>query len=64
MAFPQPFRGKIYEDITQTIGHTPLVRLRRVIGDSKATVAARMPMRRVGQPSDIANAALFFAAEE
>jgi cysteine synthase A len=42
MPFPQPFRGKIYEDITQTIGHTPLVRLRRVIGDSKATVVAKL----------------------
>jgi cysteine synthase A len=41
MAFPQPFRGKIYEDITQTIGHTPLIRLRRVVGDCKATVAAK-----------------------
>jgi 3-oxoacyl-[acyl-carrier protein] reductase len=29
-----------------------------------ATVAAGLPMRRVGQPEDIANAALFFAAEE
>ncbi len=42
MAFPQPFRGKIYDDITQTIGNTPLVRLRRVVGDSKATVAAKL----------------------
>jgi cysteine synthase A len=42
MAFPQPFRGKIYDDITQAIGHTPLIRLRRVVGDSKATVAAKM----------------------
>src|SRR5207249_7032412 len=41
MAFPQPFRGKIYEDITQTIGHTPLIRLRRVVGDCKATVVAK-----------------------
>ena len=41
MAFPQPFRGKIYDDITQTIGHTPLIRLRRVVGDAKATVAAK-----------------------
>src|SRR5215510_12507927 len=38
----QPFRGKIYDDITQCIGHTPLVRLRRVVGDAKATVAAKM----------------------
>lgn len=42
MAFPQPFRGKIYDDITQVIGHTPLIRLRRVVGDSKATVVAKM----------------------
>jgi cysteine synthase A len=42
MPFPQPFRGKIYDDITQAIGHTPLIRLRRVVGDSKATVAAKM----------------------
>src|SRR5882757_5748941 len=42
MALPQPFRGKIYDDITQTIGHTPLVRLRRVVGDAKATVAAKL----------------------
>ncbi len=28
------------------------------------SVAARYPVRRVGQPGDIANAALFFAAEE
>jgi cysteine synthase A len=42
MAFPQPFRGKIYDDITQAIGHTPLIKLRRVVGDSKATVVAKM----------------------
>jgi cysteine synthase A len=41
MAFPQPFRGKIYDDITQTIGHTPLIRLRRVAGDCKATLVAK-----------------------
>jgi cysteine synthase A len=42
MSAVQPFRGKIYDDITQTIGHTPLVRLRRVVGDAKATVAAKL----------------------
>src|SRR5437667_6248514 len=42
MAFPQPFRGKVYDDITQTIGNTPLIKLRRVVGDSKATVVAKM----------------------
>src|SRR5262245_51700909 len=34
--------GKIYDDITQTIGMTPLIRLRRVVGDAKATVVAKM----------------------
>jgi cysteine synthase A len=42
MAFPQPFRGKIYDDITQTIGNTPLVKLRRVVGDTRATVVAKL----------------------
>jgi cysteine synthase A len=36
------FRGRIYDDITQTIGNTPLIRLRRVVGDAKATVVAKM----------------------
>ncbi len=36
------FRGRIYDDITQTIGATPLVRLRRVVGNAKATVAAKL----------------------
>jgi cysteine synthase len=36
------FRGRIYDDITQTIGHTPLVKLRRVVGDAKATVVAKL----------------------
>ena len=37
----QPFRGKIYDDITQCIGHTPLIRLRRVVGDCKATIEVK-----------------------
>ena len=36
------FRGKIYDDITQAIGATPLIRLRRVVGDAKANVVAKM----------------------
>ncbi|MFO0866622.1 MAG: cysteine synthase A [Gemmataceae bacterium] len=36
------FRGRIYDDITQTIGNTPLIKLRRVVGDAKATVVAKM----------------------
>jgi cysteine synthase A len=42
MAFSQPFRGKIYDSITETIGHTPLVRLHRVAGDCKAMIVAKL----------------------
>ncbi len=38
----QTFRGRIYDSITQTIGNTPLIRLRRVVGDAKASVVAKM----------------------
>jgi 3-oxoacyl-[acyl-carrier protein] reductase len=34
------------------------------VAERQATVAARLPVRRIGQPGDIANAALFLAAEE
>lgn len=33
---------RIYNDITETIGHTPLVRLQRVMADSGATVLAKL----------------------
>src|SRR5437764_14458058 len=42
MAQSPSFRGRIYDDITETIGATPLVRLRRVAGDAKATVVAKL----------------------
>jgi cysteine synthase A len=32
------FRGRIYDDITQATGATPLVRLRRVVGDAAVVV--------------------------
>src|SRR3954469_21180550 len=35
-------RGRIYDDITQTIGNTPLIKLRRVTAGAKATVVAKM----------------------
>src|SRR2546423_11149287 len=38
----ETFRGRIYDNITQTIGQTPLVKLRRVVGNSKATVAVKL----------------------
>jgi cysteine synthase A len=37
----QPFRGKIYDDVTQVIGHTPLIRLRRVVGACKASIVVK-----------------------
>src|SRR5271170_6837752 len=42
MASAPTFRGRIYDDITQTVGGTPLVRLRRVTGDAKATVVGKL----------------------
>jgi cysteine synthase len=36
------FRGRIYDDITQAIGATPLIRLRRVVGDARATLVAKL----------------------
>jgi cysteine synthase A len=35
-------RGRIFDDITQCIGNTPLIKLRRVVGDVKATVVAKL----------------------
>jgi cysteine synthase A len=37
-----PFRGRIYNTITECIGHTPLIRLRRVTGDAKGTLVAKL----------------------
>jgi cysteine synthase A len=42
MTQPSTYRGRIYDDITQTIGNTPLVKLRRVVGDAKATVVGKL----------------------
>src|SRR3954463_14029144 len=39
---PEGFRGRIYDDITQCVGQTPLIRLRRVVGDARATVVAKL----------------------
>ena len=32
----------IYEDITKTVGHTPLVKLRRLFPDAQATILAKI----------------------
>jgi len=36
------FRGRIYEDITKTMGHTPLVRINRLTIDCRAEVVAKL----------------------
>src|SRR5947208_1915287 len=41
MATETAVRGHIYDDVTQTIGATPLIRLRRVVGDAKGTIVAK-----------------------
>ena len=48
MAFPQPFRGKIYDEITQCIGHTPLVRLRRLTEGLVASVYVKVEAQNPG----------------
>jgi cysteine synthase A len=42
MATAERGRGRIYDDITQTIGNTPLIRLRRVAAGCPAEVVAKL----------------------
>jgi cysteine synthase len=42
MATAERTRARIYDDITQTIGNTPLIRLRRVTAGCKAEVVAKL----------------------
>ncbi len=42
MSMEGGFRGRIYDDITQTVGNTPLIRLRRVVDGAQATVVAKL----------------------
>jgi cysteine synthase A len=42
MASTERTRGRIYDDITQTIGNTPLIRLRRVTQGCHAQVVAKL----------------------
>ena len=38
----QTFRGRIYDNITQTIGNTPLIRLNRLTEGCAAEVVAKL----------------------
>ena len=42
MTITPTFRGRIYDDITQTIGNTPLIALRRVVDGARATVVGKL----------------------
>ena len=42
MPDPLPFRGRIYDDITQCVGHTPLVRMRKAHGGAGATIVGKL----------------------
>jgi cysteine synthase len=56
---------KIYDNITQTIGHTPLIRLNRLAEGLKATVAVKLESRNpLGSVKDRIGVAMIEAAEK
>ena len=56
---------KIYNDITETIGHTPLVRLHRLVNGSKAQVVVKLEsFNPLSSVKDRIGAAMIAAAEE
>ena len=57
--------ARIYQDITETIGDTPLVRLNRVSDGSSATVLAKIEaFNPLGSVKDRIGASMIAAAEE
>ncbi len=57
--------GRIYSDITEVVGRTPLVRLNRLPGDSAATVLAKLEFYNPGNSvKDRIGVAIIDAAEQ
>ena len=57
--------GKIYEDLTKTVGNTPLVRLNRVTKGLDATVVAKLELfNPLGSVKDRIGVAMIEAAEK
>jgi len=55
----------IYDSVTQTVGRTPLVRLKRLVADCKATVCAKLESRNpCGSVKDRVGVALIEDAEQ
>ena len=64
-AEPSFLRGRIYDDITQTIGNTPLIRLRRVTKGCQADVVAKLEnFNPLWSVKDRIGVAMINAAEE
>ena len=55
--------GKVYEDITETIGHTPLVRIRRMIRSQAIVLAKMESLNPMGSVKDRIGLAMIQAAE-
>ncbi|MDB5353516.1 MAG: cysteine synthase [Planctomycetota bacterium] len=65
MANADRIRGRIYDDITQTIGNTPLIRLRRVTAGCGAQVVAKLEnFNPLWSVKDRIGVAMIDAAEE
>ena len=64
-AEPSFLRGRIYDDITQTIGNTPLIRLRRITSGCHADVVAKLEnFNPLWSVKDRIGVAMINAAEE
>ena len=58
-------RGRIYDDITQTVGNTPLIRLRRITSGCQAEVVAKLEnFNPLWSVKDRIGVAMIEAAEE